>query len=592
MLGLRNSVRRCMRLWPIAKPIVRFNFNLPTSLSLHTQPASPLVINFPPQTAPSRMLMSAKDTSTDPASPVWFSSPPYSQPPNNDRPFVRKYSATCFCKRIQFHVSEDPTNSKLCDCSKCMKLHSAPTQWTAIFPKAAVCFTSESLKWIRFYEPATDSVHSGDSRSLPCKLQCKHCGTWVADEAHDIFIAFPSLFDFLPSHDDGHDDRKTTKTCDNNATGAVNTDKNDPNHGNSAINSDNSNNTPSVSVGECPLSFAPSSRHYATTRTLARSDDLPRFTDDCKTPVTNGDLLRYIAPALDGRSHKGQAGRIGVLGGSIDFTGAPYYTAMAALRVGAELVSIFTAEEASGPIKTYSPELMVSSVYSYSNMSSLQPSVIAAEQDNMIKKVEAYLPMLHALVIGPGLGRNENVLDAVARIIEKARDRQLPLVIDADGLWLINQRPGLVKGYTNAVLTPNKMEFSRLVAAVCGYNPQSATTSEVCAALDGPIIVRKGRIDEIVGPHSPQVLHSSESGAPRRPGGLGDFLSGTTAVTLAWASKRDLGGVYACKAACDVSRRSCEIAFAVKKRALVAPDVIDEVGRAFEQIYNNEKSNC
>ena len=35
-----------------------------------------------------------------------------------------------------------------------------------------------------------------------------------------------------------------------------------------------------------------------------------------------------------------------------------------------------------------------------------------------------------------------------------ARARELPLVIDADGLWLINQRPELVRGYRGAVLTP------------------------------------------------------------------------------------------------------------------------------------------
>ena len=70
--------------------------------------------------------------------------------------------------------------------------------------------------------------------------------------------------------------------------------------------------------------------------------------DDGKTPLTISDYLRDIAPALDGRSYKGQSGRIGVLGGSIDFTGAPYYAAMAALRVGAELLYLCTAEEATG----------------------------------------------------------------------------------------------------------------------------------------------------------------------------------------------------------------------------------------------------
>ena len=71
-------------------------------------------------------------------------------------------------------------------------------------------------------------------------------------------------------------------------------------------------------------------------------------------------FLLHVAPNLDGTAHKGQAGRVGVLGGSKDYTGAPYYSGQAALSVGADLLYLFTAEEACNPIKSYSPELMVS----------------------------------------------------------------------------------------------------------------------------------------------------------------------------------------------------------------------------------------
>ena len=70
-------------------------------------------------------------------------------------------------------------------------------------------------------------------------------------------------------------------------------------------------------------------------------------------------FLQHVAPPLDGTAHKGQAGRVGVLGGSKDYTGAPYYSGQAALSVGADLLYLFTAEEACIPIKSYSPELMV-----------------------------------------------------------------------------------------------------------------------------------------------------------------------------------------------------------------------------------------
>ena len=70
-----------------------------------------------------------------------------------------------------------------------------------------------------------------------------------------------------------------------------------------------------------------------------------------------------------------------------------------------------------------------------------------------VDKVTAQLPRLHALAIGPGLGREPAVLAAVSQIITAASSNQIPLVIDADGLWIINQKPELVKGCPNGTQT-------------------------------------------------------------------------------------------------------------------------------------------
>eukprot|EP00931_Biecheleriopsis_adriatica_P115119 TRINITY_DN90958_c0_g1_i1.p1 TRINITY_DN90958_c0_g1~~TRINITY_DN90958_c0_g1_i1.p1 ORF type:complete len:391 (-),score=100.77 TRINITY_DN90958_c0_g1_i1:28-1200(-) len=304
--------------------------------------------------------------------------------------------------------------------------------------------------------------------------------------------------------------------------------------------------------------------------------------DDCKTPLSVNDYLLGIAPSLDGHSYKGQAGRIGVLGGSVDFAGAPYYAGMAALRVGAELLYLCTAEEATAPIKTYSPELMVSEVYRWAKMSSSDAAVVAMEQSRMVEKMEALLPRFHAMAIGPGLGRDDRVLEAVARVIEAARARSLPLVIDADGLWLIERRPELVKGYSTAVLTPNAAEYRRLAKAVLG--DEAADLRKLCDEMAGPIILQKGAVDRICRPGS-AILECSEEGAPRRPGGLGDFLAGSLAVLLGWTLARPgAEPMLACQAACTLVRRACKTAFQKRKRAMVAPDVLDEVGDTFEEM--------
>lgn len=72
---------------------------------------------------------------------------------------------------------------------------------------------------------------------------------------------------------------------------------------------------------------------------------------------------RSIAPPLLFSHHKGIMGRIGVIGGSKDYTGAPFYAADGALKFGADLSFVFCSNSASVPIKCYSPELMVTSFY-------------------------------------------------------------------------------------------------------------------------------------------------------------------------------------------------------------------------------------
>jgi NAD(P)H-hydrate repair Nnr-like enzyme with NAD(P)H-hydrate dehydratase domain len=67
------------------------------------------------------------------------------------------------------------------------------------------------------------------------------------------------------------------------------------------------------------------------------------------------------------------------------------------------------------------------------------PGGVEAGVEDMVALVVSMLPRLHSLVIGPGLGRDDAVLDAVAQIITAARERGLPMVIDADGLFLITQ---------------------------------------------------------------------------------------------------------------------------------------------------------
>ncbi|XP_058404471.1 ATP-dependent (S)-NAD(P)H-hydrate dehydratase isoform X3 [Diceros bicornis minor] len=241
-----------------------------------------------------------------------------------------------------------------------------------------------------------------------------------------------------------------------------------------------------------------------------------------KDMETTFQLVRNIIPPLTTKKHKGQDGRIGVVGGCQEYTGAPYFAAISALKVGADLSHVFCTREAAPVIKSYSPELIVHPVL---------------DSPNAVQDVGKWLPRLHALVVGPGLGRDDVLLSNVKGILEVSRARDVPVIIDADGLWLIAQQPALIQGYQKAVLTPNHMEFSRLSEAVLGDPVDSSDPQEavlrLSQALGNVTVVRKGERDVIS--DGKQVLECSQEGSSRRCGGQGDLLSGSLGVLVHWA---------------------------------------------------------
>ncbi|XP_077711080.1 ATP-dependent (S)-NAD(P)H-hydrate dehydratase isoform X5 [Canis aureus] len=197
-------------------------------------------------------------------------------------------------------------------------------------------------------------------------------------------------------------------------------------------------------------------------------------------------LVRNIIPPLTTKKHKGQDGRIGVVGGCQEYTGAPYFAAISALKVGADLSHVFCTREAAPVIKSYSPELIVHPVL---------------DSPSAVHDVEEWLPRLHALVVGPGLGRDNILLENVKGILEASKARDIPVIIDADGLWLIAQHPALIQSYQKAVLTPNHVEFNRLSEAVLSHPVDGSDHHEavrrLSQALGNVTVVQKGERDVI-----------------------------------------------------------------------------------------------
>ncbi|KAG1331303.1 ATP-dependent (S)-NAD(P)H-hydrate dehydratase [Cocos nucifera] len=311
-------------------------------------------------------------------------------------------------------------------------------------------------------------------------------------------------------------------------------------------------------------------------------------------------IIRKITPVMDPRRYKGQAGKLAVIGGCREYTGAPYFAAISALKIGADLSHVFCTKDAATVIKSYSPELIVHPVLeeSYGVRDDEKASVFG----KVVGEVKKWMERFDCLVVGPGLGRDTFLLDCVTGIIRHAREANIPIVIDGDGLFLVANNLDLVKGYSLAALTPNINEYKLLVKKVldCEVNDQEASEQlKLLARGIGDVtIFRKGKLDLISDGET--VNKVSISGSPRRCGGQGDILSGSVAVFSSWsrqhlsstkeATEKSLSNpmVLGCIAASALIRKSAALAFASKKRATLTTDIIECLGRSLEDICPTE----
>ncbi|PHZ10994.1 carbohydrate kinase [Rhizopus microsporus ATCC 52813] len=308
--------------------------------------------------------------------------------------------------------------------------------------------------------------------------------------------------------------------------------------------------------------------------------------------------VRQLIPPLSKSMHKGQAGRVGVVGGSEDYTGAPYFSAIASMKVGVDLCHVFCEPGAGTVIKSYSPDLIV---HPYMRTKEKVDSKDASLKD-IVDRVSSVFSRLHVLVVGPGLSRDELMLDSAKELIYKAREKDMAIVIDADGLYLVQQHPETVKDYKKAVLTPNVVEFQRLCEKMninAKAHPKDEVAQQLSKAFGGVTIVQKGSEDYIA--NADQVLKCDAEGGLKRMGGQGDILTGIIAAFLAWGKgyedevwehPHEVDGkdiaMYASWAACTISRTSSRLAFQKHGRAVLTSHMLEEIGQSYDLFVNDK----
>ncbi len=210
-------------------------------------------------------------------------------------------------------------------------------------------------------------------------------------------------------------------------------------------------------------------------------------------------------------AHKGDYGRLIVIGGSENFTGAPAYASLAATKMGTDLVYVAAPEKTAEIIASYSPDLITIKLPG----AHLAPAATS--------EVEPWLKAADAIVLGPGIGLNDETTEAVWLLIAQAEDLRKPLILDADALKIFAAKKRKLK--TPCILTPHAGEFSQLIRTKTPIDVQPRKEAAIRLASEtSATIILKGPIDIIA------TENHSKFNTIHNPfmtvGGTGDVLTG------------------------------------------------------------------
>ncbi|MBN1785211.1 MAG: NAD(P)H-hydrate dehydratase [Candidatus Bathyarchaeota archaeon] len=217
-------------------------------------------------------------------------------------------------------------------------------------------------------------------------------------------------------------------------------------------------------------------------------------------------------------AHKGDFGRLLVIGGSNVFSGAPALAAMAALRTGVDIVTVAAPEKTATVISSMSPALITNKLKG----KNLNPS--------NLPELTELLDSATGVVLGPGLGLNSETKEATKQIIEKLEQKGTPLLLDADGLKAFADFKRKIE--LPLVLTPHAREFEILTGNKLPDNmDERAEKVQKSARKSGATIVLKGPVDVISDGERTKFNFTGNPGMT--VGGTGDVLSGVIGGLLA-----------------------------------------------------------
>ncbi|MGM0405991.1 MAG: NAD(P)H-hydrate dehydratase, partial [Thermoplasmatota archaeon] len=258
-----------------------------------------------------------------------------------------------------------------------------------------------------------------------------------------------------------------------------------------------------------------------------------------------GELLLYPKPT--DRSHKGDNGSLLIIGGG-PYTGAPALAALAAYRVGVDLVHLAVPSEIKEVVAGFSPSFIVHPL----------------EGENITQKhVDKLLALSEecdAVLLGPGLGNDEATLKACRDFIEQI---QKPLVLDADGLRSAAEDPGIMP--IGTIITPHAGEIRMF------DERRSVELADELAERYGITVLLKGKTDYIT---DGVRCKKNDFGTPAMTvGGTGDTLAGVVGGLLS----KGMSSFDAARLGAFITCKAGELAFQEFSWGLMPEDISERI---------------
>lgn len=243
----------------------------------------------------------------------------------------------------------------------------------------------------------------------------------------------------------------------------------------------------------------------------------------------NGNAKEFL-PERNGGGNKGTFGKILVIAGSVNMSGACELCARSAYRTGAGMVKIVSPAENREIIQRKIPEALLS-VYSKDE-----------EEADRKEALQKDIEWADCILIGPGIGMGET---AAAMLEQVLTQTDKPLVIDADGLNLLAKSDGL-KQYLDdrtlksreLILTPHIAEFARLYGcSVKEAKKDILTKPKELADRWKCVVVCKDARTICVNPFSYHIYLNKTGNNGMATAGSGDVLTGIIGGLLAQGMK-------------------------------------------------------